>query len=120
MTSSSPNEDSLPYDQRINPLYNINMCIVLIHGGSNHNPSTLALNRWHYFKNRCRSENSSIVDCLGEVEVVDNRVKQWLRSNTMGIVVDRIPSILIRRSGNKTIVYDIEHLDRVMSNILEH
>jgi len=118
-SSISKSHNESDYDEHINPLFKVNMCIILIHAGVNHSPSNLALNRWYFFKNQCKS-NSAIAKCISEVEVVDNRVKQWLTNNSMGIVVDRIPCILVRRSGTKTIIYDIEHLDRIMNTLVIH
>lgn len=81
--------------------------LILIHGGENHYPSRLALNKWR-----------SVPDyTLREIEVVDNRVKQWLRHNSQGIVVTEVPCILLCRADHQTMIYGINRLNDIIEQI---
>ena len=88
---------------------NTNISIILIHGGYKHYPSKCTLNIWNQYKERYQF--------ITDIEVVDNRVKQWLTCNTYGIVINEIPCILFCRAGNKAIIYSIEHLDKILKSI---
>ncbi len=104
----------LDYDERITTLGRCDYAIVLIHGDrKNHSASKLALKRWGKYKTK--------YDIAGmeTVEVVDSKVKEWLTSNSMGIVVTELPCILVTRAGRKTVCYDISYLDEILRGVCE-
>lgn len=100
---------SLQYDAKITSLSEVNMSLILVHGGKSHYPSKLALEKWGKY--------SGDSDYLQDIEVVDNRVKQWLTCNDRGVSINEIPCILFCRGGIKTIVYSIGQLDTVMGSL---
>jgi hypothetical protein len=85
----------------------VNYAVILIHGGDYHHPSKLALDIWRKYD----------IDCMRDIEVVDNRVKQWLLHNDFNLHITEIPCIVFCKAGSQPIVYAIQHIQKIIQSI---
>ena len=94
----------------ITGLNEANFAIILIHGGKNHHPSRLALEIW----------NKHSIDCMKDIEIVDNRVKQWLTCNDRVLNISEVPCIIFCKAGNRPIVYEIDRIHQIVRSVSKY
>ncbi len=87
------------------PLTRICYGIILIHGGQYHRPSQQIL----AYLDRQQTDN------IFRVEVVDERIKQWLCYNDQNIIITEIPCFIVACAGQPTRILSVKEVKTIVN-----